>query len=258
MSKLFSLEYFPSLQNSDEFFEKIIESKNIAGRILNQLLLIIIFSFLYGIVMGSYHSFLQAIVAGAKVSILFTLSLLICFPAFFIVQYILGSRLKLHQMVSIVLSGFVLTGAIMLSFIPIVIIFLLTGSNYYFIQLLHIAIFIFSGIFGMNTIVHALKFSCEKKNVYPQTGVVIFRFWLVILAFVGIQLAWNFRPFMGDRGKPFELFRHYEGNFYAALIYSINQLVSPARENETEGDQNTLQENITIDTLTLEQLFGDS
>ena len=113
----------------------------------------------------------------------------------------------------------------MISFMPIVIIFLLTGANYYFLHLLHIAIFILSGIFGMKTVVDALKFSCEKKNVYPQVGVVVFRFWVVIMAFVAIQLAWNLRPFMGVRGQQFELIGKYEGNFYTALIYSVKQLI---------------------------------
>ena len=145
----------------------------------------------------------------------------------------------------------------MVSFIPIVIIFLLTGSNYYFLQLLHIAIFVFSGIFGMNTIVNALKFSCEKKNIYPQNGVVVFRFWIVILAFVGIQLAWNFRPFLGDRGQSFELFRQYEGNFYTALIYSVNQIIEP--ESSYEKDKGTLlkENEYDSDTLTIEELLGD-
>lgn len=221
---IFSFEFFPTLQNREEFFQKITNSEGALRRIGSQYLLVCILSFLYGVVMGSYSGFLQAIAAGAKVCVLFTLALLICFPAFFIIQYMLGSKLKLVQMISIVLSGFVLTTAIMLSFAPIVIIFLLTGSNYYFLQLLHIAIFIFSGVFGMKTVVDALKYSCETKNIYPHLGVVVFRFWVVILAFVGIQLAWNFRPFLGDRGKPFELFRHYEGNFYTALIYSADQL----------------------------------
>ncbi len=191
-SNIFSNEYFPSLQNSEAFFEKIVGSRSIRKKLINQLLLVCLLTFLYGLVMGGYHSFLQSVVTGLKVSLLFVLALLICFPAFFIVQYILGSMLKLHQIASIILSGFILSGAIMLSFAPIVVIFLLTGSNYYFLQLLHIGIFIFSGIFGMNTIIQALKYSCEKKNIYPQTGVVVFRFWVVILAFVGIQLAWNF------------------------------------------------------------------
>ncbi|MEW5925789.1 MAG: hypothetical protein AB1746_17550 [Candidatus Zixiibacteriota bacterium] len=223
--KILSFEFFPTLHNKEEYFQKIIDRKGAGKRILGQYIMICLFSFLYGLVVGSYHSFIQAVAAGAKIMVLFTLALLICFPAFFIIQYILGSKLKLSQMVSIILSGFVLMTAIMISFAPIVIIFLLTGSNYYFLQLLHIAIFFLSGIFGMMTIIEALKYSCETKSIYPQTGVVVFRFWVVILAFVGIQLAWNFRPFLGDRGQPFELFRHYEGNFYTALIYSAEQLM---------------------------------
>lgn len=229
-TRLFSFEYFPSLQSSEEFFQKITDEKNAAVRILNQLFLLCLFSFVYGLFMGGYHSPAQAIAAGVKVAVLFVLALLICFPAFFIIQYILGSRLKIHQMIAIILSGFVLMSAIMVSFTPIIIIFLLTGANYYFLQLLHIAVFVLSGLFGMKTIVDALKFSCEKKNVYPQIGVVVFRFWVVILAFIGIQLAWSFRPFLGDRGRPFELFREYEGNFYAALIYSARQLIEPEPE----------------------------
>lgn len=255
--KLLTFEYFPSLQSSDEFYEKIIDPTNAGVRILNQVMLLVVFSFLYGTIMGSYHSLAQALAAGVKVSLLFTLVLAICFPAFFIVQYILGSRLKLHQMISITLSGFVLTTSIMISFAPIVIIFLLTGSNYYFLQLLHIAVFTFSGIFGMNTVVTALKYSCEKKNVYPQTGVVVFRFWVVILAFVGIQLAWNFRPFLGDRGQPFELFRDYEGNFYAALVYSAKQLIDP--DGET-ADETVVQpaDDPEYDTLMLRQMLEEN
>lgn len=258
LGNMFSNEYFPSLQNSEAFFEKIFENESVGKKLINQILILCFLTFLYGMVMGIYHSLLQAVVTGCKVSILFVLALLICFPAFFIVQYILGSMLKLHQIASIVLSGFILMGAIMLSFAPIVIIFLLTGSNYYFLQLLHIGIFIFSGIFGMNTIIQALKYSCEKKNIYPQTGVVVFRFWVVILAFVGIQLAWNFRPFLGDRGQPFELFRNYEGNFYTAVIYSANKLFD-SNDNDTEiyPKRKIINDPIPFDTLTIEQLLEE-
>jgi hypothetical protein len=234
MEKLKS--YFPTFQSSDEYFQQIIEGKHAGQRIFHLYLLLNGFTFLYGIVMGSYHSFLQSFTAGIKLMLLFTLVLIICFPAFFIIQYILGSKLKLNQMLNIILSGFVLTTAIMVSFSPIIVFFLVTGSNYYFLQLLHISIFLLSGFFGMKTIIDALQYSCEKKNVYPHTGVVVFRFWIVILAFVGIQLAWNLRPFMGDTGKPFKLFREYEGNFYTALIYSVQQILSPEKKVSTESN----------------------
>jgi hypothetical protein len=229
---LFSREYFPRFHNKDEFFNQLLEESELAGKILSLFLILIIFSFLYGIVMGSYHSFIQSLAAGIKLPVLFTLTVIICFPAFYIIQYIMGSKLRLSQMIIIMLSGMVLTTAIMISFTPIVIFFLLTGSNYYFLQLLHICIFILSGVFGMKVIIDALKYSCEKMGIYPRVGVEIFRFWVVIMAFVGIQLAWNLRPFLGDTGKPFKLFRDYQGNFYTALIYSFEQLSHSGKEKE--------------------------
>jgi hypothetical protein len=215
---------FPSIQNKDEYFEKIAAEDHLVKRTICLYLMLCSFSFLYGLTMGSYHSAFQAVVSGVKVAALFSLALGICFPAFFVIQFVLGSKLKLLQMAVIVLSGFALLTAIMLSFAPIIVIFLLTGGNYYFLHLLHISIFIFAGLFGMKTIVDALRYLCEKKDIYPQTGVIVFRVWVVILGFVGIQLAWNLGPFIGVRGQPFQLFRKYEGNFYVAVVYSLGQL----------------------------------
>lgn len=248
--KLFA--YFPTLQNPESYFERISDESKKFKIILNQILLLAIFTFVYGLIMGSYQGLLQAASAAVKLFSLYILVIIICFPAFFIIQYILGSTLKLGQMLVIILSGFVLMSAIMVSFIPIIVFFLLTGGNYYFLQLLHIAVFLLSGFFGMKTIHDALQFSCEKKKVYPRTGVVVFRFWIIILAFVGIQLAWNLRPFLGDAHRPFKLFRNYEGNFYTALIYSVKQLSQKEGEGHNELNKKQNNEN---DTLSIEDLW---
>ena len=79
----------------------------------------------------------------------------------------------------------------------------------------------------MRLMVDALKYACDQKNIYPQIGVTVFRIWVIILAFVGIQLAWNLRPFLCEKNEEFKWFRKYEGNFYTAMIYSVEQLVSP-------------------------------
>jgi hypothetical protein len=243
------LEVFRMFQNTESYFEDSNREKS--GRlIVNQLLIICIFTFLYGVVMGSYHSFLQSVAAGLKVTFLFYSAILICFPSFYVIQQVLGSRLTLRQMVLIILSGFVLTSSIALSFAPIVILFQLTGGNYHFLQLLHVAIFVFSGIFGMKLMIDALKFACEKKDIYPRTGVSVFRIWMIILAFVGIQIAWNLRPFLCNKTEEFKLFRKYEGNFYTAIIYSVQQLAKPdERESSFEVRPET-QEQVT-DTVLL-------
>lgn len=218
-------EVFKVFQNRESYFE---EKRNSESNrlMLYQLLVICSFSFLYGLLMGSYHSLLQSVVAGLKLTFLFLSSILICFPSFFVIQQVLGSKMTLRQMWFVVLGGFVLMSSIALSFAPIVVLFQITGGNYHFLQLLHVGIFIFSGIFGMKVMVEALQFACEKKEIYPRIGVAVFRIWIIILAFVGIQIAWNLRPFLCSRNEEFKLFRKYEGNFYTAVLYSVQQVMS--------------------------------
>ncbi len=216
-------EVFTVFQDRDIMFNSISEHKG-NQYILKQILIICSFIFLYGLVMGGYHSVLQSLVSGIKLIVLFAATLLVCFPSFYIIQRVLGSKMCIRQMTIIILSGFVLSATIVLSFAPVILFFLLTSENYYFLQLLHIAIFIFSGIFGVRLIIDALKYACDKKDIYPQTGVAIFKVWTVILVFVGIQLAWNLRPFVGDKEEEFKLVRTYKGNFYTAVVYSFGQL----------------------------------
>lgn len=226
-------DVFNVFQDKESLFDDL-DKKQSNLLIFKQIVIICVFGFIYGLVMGSYHSFLQAIVAGLKVMILFLATLIICFPSFFIIQQILGSKMNFKQMILIVLSGFVLASTITLSFVPIVIFFLVTGNNYHFLQLLHVAIFIFAGIFGIKLIIDSLKYACDKKNIYPQLGVTVFRVWIIILAFVGIQLSWNLRPFLSDKNEDFKLFREYKGNFYTAIVYSFEQLLSKNDKNVNE------------------------
>jgi len=95
----------------------------------------------------------------------------------------------------------------------------------------------FSSFFGMRLVLEALKFNCESENIYPKTGVTIFRIWIVIFLFVSIQLGWNLRPFLGDKNSSFKVFREYEGNFYAALMYSFDKITNPQEEIQ-EKDEN--------------------
>jgi len=222
-----NLSVYKLFQHSDEFFETLSEPGSSRKYLLQQVLLIFIFSCLYGIIMGSFNGPLQAFVTGIKIPCLIFLSLLICFPALFVIQYMIGSSMSVYQMANTILSGFLVFTTIALSFAPIVIFFMLTSDNYAFLKLLHVAIFTFSGVFAVRTIIKGLSFSCEKKNVYPRQGMNVFKIWIVIFAFVSSQLAWNLRPFLGSRDLPFELFRAREGNFYVAVIRSAGDIINP-------------------------------
>jgi hypothetical protein len=49
--------------------------------------------------------------------------------------------------------------------------------------------------------------------------------WILLFGFVGTQLAWTLRPFFGDPGRPFALFRHLSGTFYADILQTIARLL---------------------------------
>jgi len=232
------LSIFKVFQHSDEYFEMLSDSEYSRKLVLKQVLVIFVFALIYGIVMGSYNGFQQSMATGLKVPCLIFLSLIICFPALFVIQYMIGSTLAFWQMASIILSGFVVFSTINISFAPIVIFFMITSDNYAFLKLLHVAIFLFSGIFAIKTILKGLTYSCEKKNVYPKLGMNIFRLWVIIIAFVSSQLAWNLRPFVGNRNLQFELFRERQGNFYIAVIQSVGNLINPDDNNnqKTQGE----------------------
>lgn len=240
---LLSLELFRDFQDKENFFGKLMRDEDMGRRIVGQYILLVVFSFFYGVVMGCYNGWEQAISSGIKVPMFLSLTLLVCFPVFFIIQFVLGSKLGLLHMLNVILNGFLMVSLIMVAFAPIVIFFLITGDNYAFIKLLHVGIFGISGFFGAKTMIEALHYCCEKSKVYPKVGVVVFRFWVVILAFVGMQLAWNLRPFIGNRGMKFELFREREGNFYLAVIHSVRDVVEG--EKTDSGMERT--EPLTLD-----------
>ncbi|MGE5419128.1 MAG: actin-binding WH2 domain-containing protein [Chloroflexota bacterium] len=231
---------FKAFQNSDEYFEIINDRRRSGQIILQQLFLILLFTFLYGVVMGSYNGWLQSIVTGIKLPVLILLSLFICFPALYIIQTMIGSTMSFFQMSNIIFSGIFVFSTIALSFCPIVIFFMITSDSYSFLKLLHVGIFTFSGFFAVRTIVNGLKFACERKNLYPRLGMTIFKTWVFILAFVSSQLAWNLRPFVGSRDMQFELFREKEGNFFIAVIKSVGHIIIPEKSKDQKTDEHNM------------------
>jgi hypothetical protein len=54
----------------------------------------------------------------------------------------------------------------------------------------------------------------------------VFRIWVIVFGFVGAQMAWVLRPFVGDPDLPFRLFRPRSSNFFLDVIDKIGQLFS--------------------------------
>src|SRR5438093_5401532 len=229
------------LSDRERFFDEVVEGVALRSKLRYAVVTIITLAGFFGLVAGAYSGPAQALSAGLKLPFLFFATFLICFPAFFVVQVLVGSRLRLLQVTVLVFGSLALTSVLLAALVPITLFFLITGSNYYFQHLLNIAIAGVAGLFGLYALHEGLSLVCEKRGVYPRKALTIMRVWGVLFAFVGIQLAWNLRPFLGDRNQPFRVFGTYQGNFYAAVIYAVNKLI--------QGDDRPTSPSVKPDTL---------
>lgn len=212
------------LSDRERFFTEVAEGDGLPAKLVYALWTLLALCALYGAAAGAYAGPTQAISAAIKLPLLFLGTLVICFPGFFVIQVLVGSRLRLPQVLALVLGALSLSAIVLAAVVPITAFFLLTGADYYFLTLLHVLIVLGAGLVGMAVLHEGLAFACEKRGVYPRKAMTIMKVWAVLFAFVGIQMAWNLQPFVGDRGQPFQLFRHNEGNFYTAIIYSLQKL----------------------------------
>lgn len=212
------------LSNRETFFEEVVDSVGLGAKLRYGTLTVLTLAGFFGAVAGAYSGPAQALSAGIKLPFLFFATFVICFPAFYVVQVLVGSRLRLKQVVVLVVGALALTSILLAALVPITVFFLITGANYYFQHLLNIGIAGVAGLFGMYALHDGLSVVCERRGVYPRKALTIMRAWALLFAFVGVQLAWNLRPFLGDQNKPFRVFGEYQGNFYAAIIYASNKL----------------------------------
>ena len=212
------------LSDREQFFAEVADGRDLGGKIRRSLITLLVLCAFYGASAGAYAGPVQALSAAIKLPLLFLGTLAICFPGFFVIQVLVGSRLRLAQVLALTAGALALSAIVLAAIVPVALFFLLTGANYHFLELLHVVIVLGAGLVGMAALHEGLAFACEKRGVYPRRAMTIMQVWAVLFAFVGIQMAWNLRPFVGDREAPFQVFRHYEGNFYTGVVYSLQKL----------------------------------
>jgi hypothetical protein len=179
----------------------------------------------YGLLMGLYGGWVQSLASMIKLPLLFLATLGICLPSFYIFNLVLGSKLKFGQLVVLLLYAVCLTAVICASLAPVAFFFMICGSSYHFMVLLHVAIMTLAGLIGLGGMRGGLRFLSEKTGKIGTEK--IFRFWLLLYAIVGAQMSWILRPFIGAPNMPFQIFRPIGGNFFVAVLKTLWQLLQP-------------------------------
>jgi hypothetical protein len=207
-------------RNRNEFFSEIREGIDLQGKMRSLVISSICFFALYGAVMGSTHSLWQTMSSAIKLPILFLATLFVCVPSLYFFSLLFGSNQSLNQNLAVILTAICVTSVLLLSCAPIILFFILTTRQYQFFKLLNVTIFAISGLLGVVFLYQGMKI---VSGANMRKGVLLF--WMFVYAFVGSQMAWTIRPFIGAPYSPFELFRQLGGNFYTDVLQSIGEIL---------------------------------
>jgi hypothetical protein len=91
-----------------------------------------------------------------------------------------------------------------------------------------VAVFAIAGISGVVFLRQGFQVSVDADNPEgASTRRTLFILWIILYGFVGTQMAWTLRPFLGSPGEPFVIMRQTGGNFYTNVILSFDDLLGP-------------------------------
>jgi hypothetical protein len=213
------------LRNRYHFFGEIREGVGLRQKMKAMLVSSVAFLALYGAVMGSTHSLWQTLSSAAKLPALFLATLIVCSPTLYFFNVLFGSRQSLTQNIALMLTAITVTAVLLLSCAPITLFFLLTTSQYQFFKLMNVTIFAIAGGMGVVFLSQGMKVVAASGEGGAAARRRVLRLWILVYAFVGSQMAWTLRPFIGAPSMGFELFRQLGGNFYTNILASLGEIL---------------------------------
>jgi len=191
------------------------------------LLLVVMFGLLYGMVMGSYGGVFgdrwkQVIYSGVKVPFLLIGTFLLSLPSFFVISTLLGLREDFAHSLRVLIATQAALTIILASLAPFTALWYVSSTDY------QAAVLFNALMFGISSIAAQLllrRFYAPLIARNPRHRLLV-RAWLMVYAFVGIQMGWILRPFIGDPSMPSRFFReHMWGNAYEVVMRMVWELM---------------------------------
>ena len=199
---------------------------------LGLILVIVIGTGMYGFIMGLWRSPLQATFNLIKFPLLILLTTFLNAAINGMLAQLLGAGISFKESTFAILVSFAISSLILGSLAPISL-FILSNTPpliestatffaYEVFLLIHICFIAFAGTTGVLHLYTYLKFRTKQTRVAKQ----ILLLWLAGNVFLGCQLSWNMRPFIGAPNLPVHFFRSnaFSGNFYETTWLVLRDL----------------------------------
>jgi hypothetical protein len=204
------------------------------SRLLLNVGVIVVGAGLYGAAMGWWRDPYQSLYVAIKLPLIILLTAVGNGLINAMLAPLLGLNIPFRQSFLVILASFAIAAAILGSFSPLLG-FLIwnappmspdyreSGGTYSFVMLTHVMVIAFAGVAANLRLWQLLN---ELGGGSRVAGRVLLA-WLAGNLFLGSQLSWIFRPFIGAPGLPVQFVREnpLEGNFYEAVFRSLWHLL---------------------------------
>ncbi|HEU6447658.1 MAG TPA: hypothetical protein VFV23_04390 [Verrucomicrobiae bacterium] len=192
-------------------------------------IVIIIGAGFYGAAMGWWRDPQQAIFVAIKFPLIILLTIFGNSLINVMLAPLIGLDIPFRQSFLAILMSFTIASAILGAFSPIIAFMVWNtpgidtkGSTYCVIMLAHVAAIALAGIIGNARLFQLLVRIGKSRTIAFRVLIV----WLAGNLFLGSQLSWILRPFIGSPDLPVEFLRAnaFHGNFYEAVLHSWRQI----------------------------------
>jgi len=211
------------LYRSQAVFEMIRRSENMPRMIGYFFTRAVLFSAAYGLCPGAFAMNWQIVSSAVKTPLLLLGTIGICLPALFTFNVLLGSKLSIQQVTAALLMANYLLSLVLASLAPILLFFIISTPDKSFVLLLNVACFAVAGLFGVALLWRCMRYLTAASQAEYNPHII--RVWTLIYIFVGTQLSWLLRPYIGAKGE-FALVRRIGGNFYVAVFSVLKDLLT--------------------------------
>lgn len=193
------------------------------------LTLILLFGGLYGAVMGSFGSMeggrsLQVLYSAIKAPLLLLVTFSLSLPSFFVFNTLYGLREDFPQALRALLAGQAGVTILLASLAPLTLLWNISTTGHQEAILFNALMFGVATI-GGQVVLRRYYWGLLQRDARHRR---LLQFWGVLYAFVGVQMGWVLRPFVGDPQKSIAFFREDSwGNAYVALFQLLRHVFLP-------------------------------
>jgi hypothetical protein len=188
--------------------------------------LIVLCGAAYGAVMSSYNGiagerWLMVLYGALKVPMLFMATMLIAIPCFYVLNLLAGAGADFRRVWQGLIDYQLSIAVQLFALIPVTAFFNVIYADYRLAQAWSTLLFAFASWNARRSLNACYAPLIARSPAHRHLR----RFWFLLYAFVGIQMGWDLRPFVGHPEMPVQFFREGIGNAYVNVAIILKLFV---------------------------------